>query len=64
MSIGEIQFRSFVVERGHFGIVLFRGEVVLAEAEVDDLEFMGVMIDQNVERLDIPVHDAFGVDIV
>ncbi len=64
MSVGEVEFRSLVIERADFGIVFLGGEVILAEAKVDDFELVGVMVDEDIEGLDVAVHDAFGVDVI
>jgi hypothetical protein len=64
LSIEEVDFGSFIVERSNFRVVLFRGEVVLAQAEVDYLELPSVFVDEDIKGLNIPMHDASRVNIV
>jgi hypothetical protein len=64
LRVGEVEFGGLVVGRCHFGVVLVRGIVVIAESEIDDLELSCLGVDEDVERLDVSVHDALGVNIV
>ena len=64
LGVGEVEFGGLVVGGGHLGVILLGGEVVLAESKVDQLQLLGLVVDQHVEGLYVPVHDPIRVDVV
>lgn len=44
--------------------ILLPGNVVVAQAEVDQLEALVGGVDQDVEGLDVAMHDSAGVDVM
>lgn len=55
---------SFVVARSHAHIVLLVGQVVVGKTPVDETEVPLGMVDHNIERLHVSVHDAVGVRVL
>ena len=64
LGVSEVELRSLIVGRCHFGIILLGREVILAEAEINKPQFLALMVDQDVEWLDVSVHDSVGMDVV
>lgn len=68
------QLGSLVVARAHADVVLLVYDenrksaitrlVVVRETPVDDVHFLRDVVDQNVLRLDVAVHDATAVRVV
>ena len=68
------QLGSLVVARAHADIILLVYDentesaitrlVVIRETPVDDVHFLRDVVDQNVLRLDVAVHDAMAVRII
>lgn len=56
--------RSLIVEAGHLRRVVLLGVVILSESKVNNLERTFIVINEDVMRLDVPVHDSPGVNIV
>ena len=56
LSISEVEFRSLIVGGCHFSVVFLGREIVLTQAEVNQPQFLCLVIDQDVERLDVSMH--------
>ena len=56
LSVSEVEFRSLIVGGCHFSVVFLGREVILTQTKVNKPQFLRLMIDQHVERLDVSMH--------
>ena len=62
--VGDKQLWTLKVSRRHSHIVVFFWQVELPKSPIDNSQFSVFMVDNNILRLDVSVHDAFGVAIM
>jgi len=58
------QFGSFEVSGSDSDIVLFLGVIEFCETPINKSEFPLVVVDHNIMRFDIPMHDASGMAVI
>lgn len=58
------EFRSLEVSGGHSHVVLLTGMVVFSETPVDESELPVGVVDHDIVRLDVSVHDSLAVAVV
>jgi hypothetical protein len=63
-AVIDKQFGSFVVSRGNSDVVLLVGEIEIGEAPVNDPQFFLLIVEHDILRLDVSVHDTMRVTVV
>ena len=58
------QFRALEISRTHSHIIVLVGQIKLSKPPVDDAKFPSLMINHNVLRFNIPVHDAYWMAVM